>query len=467
MSRVLFLQCYRPRPNGSVLPRGTRFDQEIGVLSSVLRAQGHETALIPVSRIDAATLTAQVKQAAPDVVYAVIDGSAVDLARRVIGIVSAAHPCRVVAGGQMPTVAAPVALSMPGVVGAVVGEPESSFPDFISRLNGTGTPSVRGVSVSLPGQSPSTVPAALTEDLDQLPFADREIFGIRDDEEVFDIVTSRGCPMSCAYCVNDTRRALYDGAQTYVRRRSPENVCDEIDAICMRYENAQRIRFIDHAFAMDYVWLKEFSEVYEDRCGMPFSCHVRANSLDEGRADLLQLAGCDFAEIEVISGSNFIRNEILEMDTTQAQIERTFTLLHNRGIATRAVNYVGVPYSSEITEQDTIKLNRVLKPDEVQVRVYYPFPGTRAAETAREMGWLSNRGEENFAHGRSVLDIPRMPPKLIQRIARNMPREIHALSASGVWRAIGRLPVAPGKTVADLFEFLSQMRSRQVQHQRR
>jgi len=470
MSRVLFLQCFRPRPSWAPAPHGIRFDQEIGVLSSVLRAEGHETALIPVSRLDPASLSAlsaQVARAAPDVVYAVIDGSAVDLARRVIGVISASRPCRVVAGGQMPTVAASLALSMPGVTGVVLGEPETSFPAFLCELNGTGIPMVPGVSVNALGAAPSTAPAALTEDLDRLPFADRELFRIPETEEVFDIVTSRGCPMSCAYCVNDARRALYDGTASFVRRRSPDNVCDEIDAICMRYENARRIRFVDHAFALDYVWLKEFAQTYEERCGMPFSCHVRANSLDEGRADLLQLAGCDFAEVEVISGSNFIRNEILEMDTTQGQIERTFMLLHNRGIGTRAVNYVGVPYSSEITEQDTIRLNRTLKPDEIDVRVYFPFPGTGAAETARQMGWLSNRGEDAFTHGRSVLDMPTLPPKLIQRIARHMPREIHALSSSGVWRAIGRIPLAPGKTVADLVEFLYQVRSRPVQHPRR
>lgn len=464
MSRILFFQCFRHRRRGAT---GPRFDQQIGVLSTVLRQAGHETSLIPVTRFDAKDLLARVSESAPDLFYAVIDGTAVDLARRMLGLLKEEYPLPAVAGGQYPTIMPSTALSMPGVIGVVVGEPERSFPAFVEALaRDESDIRVPGVCTRTYGRNARAVPGPLVEDTDSLPFADRELFGATEQDTVFEIVTSRGCPQQCAYCVNDSVRELYDDSPTYVRRRSPDHICDEIDAICMAYPETTRLHFSDHAFAMDYAWLRDFALVYEDRCGLPFSCHVRANSLDEGKADLLEHAGCECAEVEVISGSNFIRNEILQMETARGHIERSFTLLRNRGIRTRAVIYAGVPYSSEITEMDTVKLNRHLQPDMVDVRVYYPFEGTQAAVIAREMGWLSNRSEESFAAGKSVLDMPTLPAKTIQKLARRMPADIYALSSSAIWRAIGRIPLGRGKILGDVVSFLAGSRARPIPQRR-
>ena len=459
MSRVLFFQCFRRRPHSAA---GPRFDQQLGVLSSVLRAEGHQTSLIPINHFDAKYVSAQVSRLRPDVAYFVIDGTAIDLARRTLGLLKDQHPLPVVAGGQYATLMPSTALSMPGVIAVVVGEAERSFPPYLrsltSRDSAAPTP---GVCTRVNGHTTRPTPAPLTEALDALPFADRTLFGATQADTVFEIVSGRGCPMRCAYCVNDSVHELYDGAPAYVRRRSANNICDEIDAICMTYPQTTRLRFSDHAFAMDYAWLKEFALVYEDRCGLPFSCHVRANSLDEVKADLLKHAGCDWAEVEVISGSNFIRNEILEMDTLPGHIERCFTLLRNRDIRTRVISYAGVPYSSEITEMDTVKLIRHLKPDVVDVRVYYPYVGTRAANVAQEMGWLSNRSEENFATARSVLDMPALPAKTIARLAKRVPAEM--IQSSSCFRtAVGRLPLGGGKTLSDLAAYLMRWRHRAV-----
>lgn len=457
MSRILFLQCFRPRTPGAVRPR---FDHVVGVLSAMLRREGHETSLEAVTHFDGEHLFGRIEAAAPDLVHAVVDGTAADLARRALGAVAEKFAVPVVAGGQYATVMPSAALSMPGVQAVVVGEPEQAFSAYLAaHLAGQKDIVVPGVCTRPSGCNGRFRPAPPAPALDDLPFADRELFGVSEGDVEFEVVTSRGCPMRCAYCVNDVVRNLYEDPPTFVRRRSPNHICDEIDGICLAYSNARRIWFSDHPFAMDAAWLKSFSEVYAERCGMPFGCHVRANSLDEGRGDLLAAAGCDRAEVEIISGSNFIRNEVLEMDTTRAQIERTLTILHNRGIRSCVVSYVGVPYSSEITEQDTTKLLRLLEPDELDVRVYYPFPGTRAAEVAREMNWMSNRGEENYTAARSILDMPSLPARNIAKIARHMPAEVRSPGRSGIWRALGRIPVAPGKTLADLISMLSSTRA--------
>ncbi len=449
MSRVLFLQCYR-RPPGE--PVGPRYEAPLGVLSAMLKADGHTTRLMPVTHFDAAVLGAALKETSPDVVLVYIDGTAVDLARRTLGALAESDPPPIVAAGTFATLMPSTALSMPAVNAVVVGEVEQVFRGWVrSGLNGGASDErLPGVMLRSEGRPATFRPAPLIDDLDALPPADRSIFGYPPSHTCFDVVTSRGCPMRCAYCTNDALRGLHDDPPGFVRRRSPDHVCDEIDDLCMNFPETQRLRFPDHAFALDYAWLESFADVYAHRCGLPFSCHLRANSVDEPTVEALDAAGCDEVEIEIVSGSNFIRNEILEMDTSARQIERTFELLADRGIRTRSINYVGVPYSSEITESDTVRLNRRLKPDFVQIRVYYPFPNTKAAGIAEEMGWMSNRGEACFTEDRSVLDMPTLPAKAIARVARRMSQEINEPPRQGWRAALGRLPIFPGWRLSDL-----------------
>ncbi|MCC7293635.1 MAG: radical SAM protein [Phycisphaerales bacterium] len=465
MSRILFLQCYRRSPSAAPRPR---FDMSIGVMAAILREQGHESRLHAVTACDLAALLHAFDAFAPDAVFVSIDGTAVDLARRALAELGNRKSLPIYAGGAYATLLPSTALSMPGVCGVVVGEPDLTFPRIVSAGLIVAPETARAWGVLLRGDSraPHFQPAALIEDLDDLPCPDRGIFGASPVESEFEVVVGRGCPMRCAYCVNDPMRTLYDEPPGFVRRRSPDHVCDEIDDLCLAYPQTERIRFSDHPFALDHEWLEEFAAVYANRCGLPFSCHVRASSLDEATADLLHAAGCDLAEIELISGSNFIRNEIFDMDTSARQIDRTFELLRDRGIRTHAINYAGAPYSTEITEADTVKLNRRLAPDGFEVRVYYPFPNTKASGIAREMGWLSNRGEACYAEDKSVLDMPTLPARAILRIARRMPHEVTAPPPPAWLGAFGRLPILPGRTLADLVALL-RPRAKAIVTQRR
>lgn len=456
MSRVLFLHCFRKSPGAPFRPY---HHESLGIMSTMLSRSGHSTRLLTLHTLDVTSIERSVSSFTPDVIYLLIEGTAVDLSRRVLAIVTKTSSAPVVVGGSFASLMPSTALSMPGVHGVLVGEPENVFPAYVDQLAANPSSPDResclgGLYLRADGRLPRFIPTNIVEELDALPFADRELFHPSTTQDEFEVVTSRGCPMSCAYCVNEAVRALYDDPPNYVRRRSPDHICDEIDRICESYPATRRIRFPDHAFALDFDWLDEFTEVYTQRCGLPFSCHVRPPFLDEASADRLAEAGCDLAEIEVVSGSNFIRNEILNMDTSLRHIERAFDLLRERNIRTHAINYVGVPYSTEITELETVRLNQRLAPDLVDVRVYYPFPNTKAAGIAREMGWLSNRGEHEFSEDKSVLDMPALPARTINKLASAMPRDILSNRHPPWLRILKHIPVLPGKTLADVIASL-------------
>jgi len=440
--RILFLQ-FLPSKQGSLHPR---FDDALGVLSSVLRGEGHATGLLAVTEYGEQLIRMKLTHFRPQTVYADIAGPCVDLARRTIAYVAGRHGLPTVCGGTFPTVAPKRALSMPGVQAVVIGEPEVAFPGYI-RANATGDLDAArpGLWLNGEGEVITNELAPLTEDLDTLPDADRSLFAYQrhiDETKEAEVAVGRGCPHFCAYCINDWLHEIYEDQGKYVRRRSPHRICDEIDTLRRTFDGIKRIRFRDHAFALQEPWLTLFFEVYRRRCGLPFRCHVRANALTEPISALLAESGCGFADLEIVSGSDFVRNEIFDMELTNAQIVAAFELLHRHGIATRAINYLGAPYASELSIEETVKLGQRIGPSVVEGRVYYPFPGTRAAEFCRESGWISNRGEANYARDESVLDMPNLPAATINRLARRFRWDVDhphdsKLSDLAAWLATG------------------------------
>jgi radical SAM superfamily enzyme YgiQ (UPF0313 family) len=443
MSSILFLQLMRRRRPGDT---GPVFDQQLGQLSATLRKDGHQTSLVRLDGFELSKLHHSVEQYKPELAYAVFDGASVDAARRTFGEIHERFGLPVVVGGSYATVLPDMALSMPGVCAVVLGDADYSFPAYLKRRFGNDAIlALEGVWTNENGHVHKRSMPTIHLDLDALPFADRDLFGVGPDSEILDITVGRGCPTRCAYCINDRLREAADAGEHFVRRRSPENICDEIDHLCLEYPKTRFLRFTDHALATDLDWLEAFAQTYEFRCGLPFECHVRANTFDERRGDLLKKAGCTVAEIEVISGSDFIRNEILEMNTSDEQIEHTFALLKARGICTKSVNLVGTPYSSQVAEDRTVDINRRVGADVVDVRVYYPFYGTKARSLIKEQGWLTNRCESSFSTGESVLDMPRLDAERIRRISSRMPQEIAGGRPSvfrRAWTALLRLPAA-------------------------
>lgn len=440
--RILFLQCYRPQRRGSP---GPRFDAALGVLSAVLAEQGHETGLLRLESFEPSVVGERITRFRPDVLYADIAPTCPDLARRVLGYTGRKHGLHTIAGGVFVTVEPEAALSFPGVDAVVVGEPERAFPAYLAaHLTGEPGDPIPGIWCRDERGMIRTAVHPLTTDLDSLPFADRALFDNGEpaaDRACQTVSVGRGCPLRCAYCPNERVADLYAGQGPHVRRRSPDNICDEIDQICMAYPDTVRIRFDDHLFALDELWLAGFTEVYARRCGVPFECHLRARLVSDRVADLLVTAGCVAADIDVVSASDFVRNEILAMDLSDEQLIAAFDRLRSRGIATRAISLVGAPYCTEMSAAALVKLDRRLKPDRHEVRVFHPLPGTRALDICREAGWLSNRGEENYTLQRSILDMPNMPAATIERVARRLGRKLGANGAPGFWGRLGGIPL--------------------------
>jgi len=277
-------------------------------------------------------------------------------------------------------------------------------------------------------------PAPLPDDADALPFPDREVFdyaGLVADSGEAEFRATLGCADWCGHCLNDWYMEIY-GAENSSRRRSVGNVLDEIAAVTGSCEGVRRIVFRGHGFAADRDWLTELAEAYPARFDLPFRCHVRLNATDAPLAELLARAGCTEVDVELGSGSNFIRQDVLGMRTSNRNITDGVAFLKKAGLHVRGRVFVGAPYASEVSVQETLDLLCKLQLDEVGVRVFYPIPGTRAAEICTENGWISGRSDESFFADRSVLDMPALPAGRIDEIAQRFDALLKRVSGRGV-----------------------------------
>jgi radical SAM superfamily enzyme YgiQ (UPF0313 family) len=432
--RILILQ-FVPGVRGRPVPR---FERQLGTLLSLLVQRGHELSLLGLAGFDVAAVKAALARGLPQLIYADLSPVCVDVARRTLQHVQEHEFIPVVAGGGYPTIDPAACLSLPSVQAVAIGEPDASLVTYLERIK---DPAVGQVVLGVwardeRGLDRPELPQ-LVEDLDSLPLAERELFGygeyVQRTGEI-ELAVARGCPQKCAYCVNDRLAGMYAGRGTWVRRRSAENVLEEIDHLRQKYEGVRIVRFLDHAFALDPEWLADFLDAYAARCALPFRCHLRANAADQQTVARLAEVGCKLVDVELISASDFIRNEIFEMELSGEQITATFAWLRAADIRTRVIIYLGSPYESEASLEDTRLLLRELKPDTVDIRPYYPWPGVRATETCRENGWVHGRGEEQFRNDLPGIDMPACRPAKITAFVRRLRQEFPTTLNEPWWR---------------------------------
>jgi radical SAM superfamily enzyme YgiQ (UPF0313 family) len=232
----------------------------------------------------------------------------------------------------------------------------------------------------------------LIQDLDTLPFMDRELYHkyrpLRAYEHNPIIITGRGCPYSCSFCFNKALRDMYSETEgRYVRRRSVMNVIDEITKIQATYDT-RRIIFMDDTFVLHHEWVLGFLEAYRQFVALPFSCLVRADLINEPIVKALKNAGCFFVRMGIESGNDGLRNIVLNKRITTQQIKNAAYLIKKHGIRLSANSILGIPGETIDTALQTLQLNIDIRPDFAWCSLMQPYPGTELAHYAITHGFL-------------------------------------------------------------------------------
>lgn len=308
-------------------------------------------------------------------------------------------------GGIHPTVLPEYVLKWEEIDYVIRGEGEYPLEELLTSMGNNGDiKGIQNLCYKQDGKVHINPCRPLIQDLDKLPFPKRDEFY---REGVFqaqlNVVTTRGCPFKCTYCVNSFYQEKlykeYSGMMPFVRRRSPANVIDEIKSCRSKYPIKQ-IMFFDEIFTVNKKWLYEFLESFKREFpDITFSFCYHPWFVDDDVARWLSEAGGKFAQGAIETANIELRKNVLKRREGHEEIFRSINILRKYNIQVSTSAIFGIPHETSENRWETVDLIEKSNPDMVNTYLLYPFAGTHIAEVALSEGFLSEENWEKVKYG--------------------------------------------------------------------
>lgn len=302
----------------------------------------------------------------------------------------------------------------------VIGEGEATLEELITALPKVGPRKLNGVRGIVfkndAGEHVRTPPRPAIADLDTLPMPDREAI----DHQLYldawrqhhgassiNLITARGCPYRCTWCSH----AVYGYSH---RRRSPENVVDEVAWIVDRYHPDQ-LWYADDVFTISHPWLYRYTAALRARGlpTLPFETITRADRLQSEEAVVaLRELGCYRIWIGSESGSQRIL-DAMERGVSVEQVRRAVHLAQRHGIRVGMFLMWGFEGEEMADIASTVEHVKLSNPDIFFTTVSYPIKGTPYFDSVRNkvrlpVAWAEASDRDYVIEGRRGKDYYRL-----------------------------------------------------------
>jgi len=240
------------------------------------------------------------------------------------------------------------------------------------------------------------------------------------------IVTSRGCPAGCTYCI---KHVSY---QYSVRLRSPEKLIEEMQLL--HGLGIHHIHMYADLFTVNRDQVVRLCElILRERLPVTWTCNSRVDYVDEEMLRLMGRAGCMLIAWGIESGNELI----LKQAHKGYKMEQAYQALRwakESGIKNWGYFIIGLPGETEETIQETIAVSKALPLDIALFHVAAPYPGTPFFFDVVEKGWFrpGTNWEEIDMDQVTVLDYPNLKAEDLLYWQRRAFRE-WALRPGPVW----------------------------------
>jgi len=297
-----------------------------------------------------------------------------------------------VCGGPHPTCYPMCIEDIPRLDAICIGEGEYPILELVNALKeGRDYSNIKNLWVRKDGNIVRNETRPFIANLDELPFEDRELFGLQRSIDKYGlgqvrVMTTRGCPYNCTYCANKPISKTQPGC--YVRFRSAMHIIDELNYLDERYR-FKEIFFDDDIFMIDKAVRMEFCRRYPEEIGKPFVFGGRVEICNEEMLEELKTAGGRRIDFGMESGNEDLRRNILKRTMTNRQILEATKMAKAVGFQVKTLNMVGLPEETVEKYLDTVRLNQEIKPDVVSISVFYPYPGTELYDYCIEKGYFN------------------------------------------------------------------------------
>lgn len=349
--------------------KGSLKKENLGLayLASTLEADGHTTRII--DEIAGQNIETGLDDFRPDIVGISFMTMYAPRAYEIAARVKKERGLHVVMGGAHPSALPEEAIQHADCV--IRGEAEWTFPQAITdnKLKGIIEPLTPDQLDSLP------MPSRWQLDLDTYAGAGEELAGF--SYRTLGIITSRGCPFKCSYCINSKREAP-------LRFHGPDRVIEELKYLVQRH-HIQSVAFYDELMATDARRFREICEaiIQHGLHNLKWECQIHARTMRPEMAKLMKQAGCVQVAIGFESGSQ----KILDTINKNAKVEENFEaarVAHEAGLRVRGCFIIGTPGETREDVSKTEAFIRTAKIDFASVHYMTPLPGTAIFEQVRE-----------------------------------------------------------------------------------
>jgi anaerobic magnesium-protoporphyrin IX monomethyl ester cyclase len=348
----------------------------------------------------------------------------------------------ITAYGFYPTIAFEDILKRSQAVDSViVGEPEMPFADLAGAAPTVTRPrTIPGLAVRDGSGEVRCLKQRPVEDLDLLPFPVRTEALYRLPE--VNLLGSRGCYGRCTFCYINS----FYGQGSPWRRRSPENIIEEIDGIIPE-RGARDFYFTDPNFfgpgRRGQERALRIASLLKPR-NVRFGIEARVNDIHDEVIGPLVEAGLRHILIGLESGKDDSLRRMNKM-TTVAQNERALGILRKHGIEP---NVGFIMFEPDSTVEDIrinfefLRRNELLKNLSVTANVLYHhqiiLEGTEAYHHLRKEGRLETRPSSSY-EGTAYFRVPEVAA--LADIMRQVTNILFACM-EGVWS--GKIIGPPG-----------------------
>jgi anaerobic magnesium-protoporphyrin IX monomethyl ester cyclase len=276
-----------------------------------------------------------------------------------------------------------------GFDSVLIGEVETTL---VELAEGQPLASIHGLAYRDSGSVRHNLPQKLRTDLGTLPQPAWELVDMDQYRRAWkeahgyfslNMVSSRGCPYGCNWCAKPVYGNSYHA-------RPPLAVASEMNYLKTEFQ-PDHIWFADDIFALSRKWTVAFADAVESLgAQIPFKMQSRCDLMTREMAQTLRRAGC----AEVWMGAESGSQQILDAMDKGIRVKDIFRAVENlRGQDIRACFFLQFGYPGETWSEieETIRMVRENRPDDIGVSVSYPLPGTRFFEQVSEqLGSKSN-----------------------------------------------------------------------------
>jgi radical SAM superfamily enzyme YgiQ (UPF0313 family) len=196
------------------------------------------------------------------------------------------------------------------------------------------------------------------------------------------VVTSRGCPAGCKYCI---KHVTY---QWSVRLLSPQRIMSEILDLYSR--GIRNIHMYADLFTVNREQVIQLCDlIIESGIKVRWTCNSRVDYVDEEMLSRMGKAGCWMISWGIESGSEVVLKKAAK-GTSPDKAKNALTWARSAGIKNWGYFIIGLPGETVETIRQTLDLAKSLPLELALFHVAAPYPGTPFFFEVIKNGWFKS-----------------------------------------------------------------------------